>query len=132
VGSRFLPYLAAWFHDGLASGRFRVPNSRDVVLNEFPRLLRESRLLASAAVEADELRAFIIAINPTIVCLADVSPSGLRQQLVLEQDLLPGLRRATLQVTPDYHCERWFVYTPPLAMMREGWKLIKPRLVDAA
>jgi hypothetical protein len=117
MGSRFHPRLAAWLDDGLSSGRFRVPNGPDIVLNEFPRLMRESRLLASAAVEPDDLHDFLTA---------------LRRQLSFEHDALPGLRRANMQVTPCYSCEPWFVYTPPLAAMRESWRTIGPQLIARA
>jgi hypothetical protein len=94
--------------------------------------MRESRLLASAAVESDDLHDFLTAINPTIVCISDASTNGLRRQLSFEHDALPGLRKAIMQVTPYYSCERWFVYTPPLAAMRESWRTIRPQLIARA
>jgi hypothetical protein len=132
MGSRFHPHLAAWLDNGLNSGRFAVPNGPDIVLNEYPRLIRESRLLASAAVEPDELHDFLTAINPTIVCISDASTDGLRRHLSFEHGMIPGLRKAVLQVSPFYTCERWFVYTPPLAVMRESWRTIKPQLITRA
>ena len=128
MGSRFHPRLAAWFDQGLSSGRFDVPDCRHIILNQFPRLMRESRVLASAGVDADSLREFLLAINPTVVSVADGSSSGLRQQLAIERDDVPGLRKVFVQVSPVHNHERWFVYTPPLAAMRHSWSAVRPRL----
>jgi hypothetical protein len=128
MGSRFHPRLVAWFDEGLRSGLFKVPNGRHIVLNEFPRLMKESRLRASAGVDPESLREFLVAINPNVVTVPDGSPRGMRQQLAIERDQLPALRKVSVPVLPTHQHEYWFVYTPPLAVMRQGWFDIKSKL----
>lgn len=128
MGSRFHPYLPVWFDQGLTSGQFKVPGGRHIVLNQFPRLMKESRLLASAQVDADSLRDFLISINPIVVTVSDGSASGLRRHLDTERGQVPGLRKAFLQIRPRLKLERWFIYTPPLDTMRQSWNQIRDQL----
>ncbi len=128
MASRFHPRLATWFDAGIASGRFDVPSGRHIILNEFPRLMRESRLKASAGVDVGLLREFLVAINPNIMTVSDGSPTGIRHQLTIEHDRLPGLRKVRGSMIPGRHHEEWFVYTPPLDVMRQGWREIRGQL----
>lgn len=125
MASRFDPRLVAWFDEGIARGCFKVPSGRHIILNEFPRLMKASRLKASAGVDAEMLRAFLLEINPNIVTLADGSANGLRRQLELEHDPLPALRKAFIPELPGRAHEEWFVYTPPLDVLRRGWNGIR-------
>ena len=125
MGSRFHPRLASWFEEGLAAGRLQVPNGRHIVLNQFPRLLKETRLAASAQVDAESLREFLLAINPKVETVQDGSPDGLKRRLASESAMLPGLRKVMIPVLPFQRDECWFVYTPPLAVMRESWQRLK-------
>lgn len=115
------PVLLAWFDQGLRTGQFNVPNGRHIVLNQFPRLMKEARLRASAGVASGELRNFLIAINPSIAVVTDGSPTGMRRQLASEHDELPAIRKVLTPMLPNQKLEQWFVYTPPLAVMRRSW-----------
>lgn len=120
------PRLVAWFDQGLVSGRFEVPGGRHIILNQFPRLMKETRLRSSARVRSEELRDFLLAINPSIMTVTDGSPAGMRRQLETERDPLPAMRKVLIPVLPNAQFEQWFIYTPPLAVMRQGWAKIKP------
>ena len=100
MGSRFHPRLATWFDEGLACGKFDVPSGRHIILNEFPRLMPESRLLASAGVDRTSLREFLLTVNPNVISIPDGSAEGMRQQLALECDQLPGLRKVFTRLPP--------------------------------
>ena len=125
MGSRFHPRLATWFDEGLACGKFDVPSGRHIILNEFPRLMPEARLLASAGVDRTSLREFLLTVNPNVISIPDGSAEGMRQQLALECDQLPGLRQVFTRLPPSESYEAWFVYTPPLATMRQGWQSVR-------
>ena len=125
---RFNPRLTAWFEDGLESGQFKLPNGRHIVLNQFPRLMKETRLAASAGVDPDTLRGFLLAINPKVETVPDGSPTGLKDRLTCERDALPAVRKVFVPVLPHRQDECWYVYTPPLAVMREGWHSAKSKL----
>jgi hypothetical protein len=129
MGSRFHPYLVEWLDESLGAGRFAVGNGRHIVLNQFPKLMKESRLQASARVDADTLRNFLRAINPNIATVMDGSPAGLRRQLDDERDHLPALRKVFVQVMPQVRLEHWFVYTPPLETLRQSWRAERARMV---
>ena len=90
--------------------------------------MKESRLLASAQVDADSLRDFLITINPIVVTVSDGSASGLRRHLDAERGQVPGLRKVFLQIRPRLKLDRWFVYTPPLDTMRQSWNQIRDQL----
>ena len=122
MGSRLHPRLSSWFERGLTVGQFDVPGGRHIILNQYPRLMKQSRLLASAAVETETLHEFLLAINPSIIDVADGSQMGIRQQLAIERDPLPGLRKVFVPLLPAQSHERWFVYTPPLDVMRQSWR----------
>ncbi len=132
MGSQLHPRLFEWLDDGLTSGQFKVPGGRHVILNEFPRLIKEARLLGSAGVDSDSLREFIASINPDVVTITDGTPDGLRRQLDREHTCLPALRKALVPVLPSHRFECWFVYTPPLAVMRQGWRDLRSKLGDLA
>ena len=125
MGSRFHPRLATWFDEGLACGKFDVPSGRHIILNEFPRLMPESRLLASAGVDRTSLHEFLLTVNPNVISIPDGSTEGMRQQLALECDQLPGLRKVFTRLPPSESYEAWYVYTPPLASMRQGWQTVR-------
>jgi hypothetical protein len=132
MGSQFHLRLAAWFDEGLESGRFDVPSGRHIILNQFPRLMKEARLCASAGIDVDSLRNFVLAINPHVVTVPDGSASGLKQQLTIECGERPGLRKAFVPVLPHHTWECWFVYTPPLMAMRRSWRAARVELGLAA
>lgn len=132
MGSQLHPRLFEWLDDGLTSGQFKVPGGRHVILNEFPRLIKESRLLGSAGVDPWSLREFFASINPDVVTISDGTPDGLRRQLEREKTCLPALRKALVPVLPSHRFECWFVYTPPLAVMRQGWRDLRSKLGDPA
>ena len=128
MGSRFHPLLLTWFDEGMATGRFSVPSGRHIILNEFPRLMKENRLRASAGVDLEDLRDFLMAINPNVITVPDGSTTGLRRQLSIERDRLPALRKVFVPMLPAQKQEYWFVYTPPLAVMREGWRDLRSQM----
>lgn len=128
MAERFNPRLTAWFENGLATGQFKLPNGRHIVLNQFPRLMKETRLAASAGVDPDTLRDFLLAINPKVETVDDGSPGGLKDRLSCECDQLPAVRKVMVQVLPHVRSECWYVYTPPLAVMRESWRSAKSKL----
>lgn len=127
MGSSCRLGLAEWFDQGLASGQFEVPNGRHIVLNEFPRFMKVSRLRASAGVDQDDLLDFLMSINPTVEPIADGSPDGMRRKLANEDGQLPALRKAFIKAAPSHQYEHWFVYTPPLHIMRESWRAVKAK-----
>jgi hypothetical protein len=116
------PRLTTWFEDGLAAGRFRIPGGRDIILNEFPRLMRETRFLASSRVSARVFREFLLGLNPKILDIPNGSPEGLNEHLAAETETLPGLRKSIVFIPPHTRFETWYVYTPPLETMRRAWK----------
>ena len=109
-------------------GQFSVPSGRHIILNEFPRLMKETRLLASAGVAAEDLRSFIMTINPAVETLPDGSPEGISRRLIAERGTIPALRKAVITFAPKQRAERWFVYMPPLRTLREGWRDTKQHL----
>ncbi len=121
--------LATWFEQGLQTGRFTVPNGRHIVLNQYPRLMRVTRLLASAGVKHERFRDFLIDLNPNVMTIPDGSAPALRQQLEQETDQLPGLRQVYVKIPPNQKLERWFVYTPPLDVMRRRWSQVRSQLI---
>lgn len=128
MGSRFHPYLVDWFDTGLAIGQFKVASGRHIILNQFSRLMPEKRLLASATVDPDSLRDFFRAINPYVVDLPDWSPTAMKRQLAGENDRLPALRKVTMPKRPFQDSEVWFVYTPPLDVMRDSWRDVRVQI----
>ena len=128
MGSSFPPRLLTWFDEGMARGQFLVPGGRHIILNEFPRLMKETRLLASTGVTAENLRAFFLAMNSTVETLADGSPEGICRSLASERGTMPALRNAMVPIGPRQHVERWFVFMPPLGTLREGWRDVSRRL----
>ena len=129
MGSSSHYRLLTWFDEGAASGRFAVPSGRHIILNEFPRLMKETRLLATAGVDAEDLRSFFQAINPVVETLVDVSPEGIKRRLLLERGAIPALRNAVISIAPTQRAERWFVYMPPLRTLRAGWQDVKRQLI---
>ena len=128
MGSRFHPRLVSWFDGGMFAGRFTIPSGRHIILNEFPRLMKERRLQASAGVDLDGLRDFLISINPNVITVPDGSSEGIRMQLSIERDRLPALRKVFVPMLPAQKQECWFVYMPPLSIMREGWREMRVQL----
>jgi len=122
MGSLLHPRLVDWFDAGMARGQFDLPSGRHIILNQFPRLMKVSRLRASAGVDSDSLCQFFRVMNPNVVTVSDGSPLGLRHQLQCECDRLPALRKVFVPVLPYQRDEYWFIYTPPLAVMRQGWR----------
>jgi hypothetical protein len=131
MGSRCHPHVVEWFDQGMASGVFKLENGRHIILNEFPRLMKESRLRASARVGPDSLREFLLALNPHVVTLADGTKKRIRQLLAAERGQLPALRKVIVPVQPAVQQECWYVYTPPIEVMRESWHKVRPTLLLA-
>ena len=92
MGSRFHPYLPGWFDQGLTAGQFKVPGGRHIVLNQFPRLMKESRLLARAQVDADSLTNYWP--------MAGGSPSG---SFAMNQDLLSSPKTYATDLPEDQY-----------------------------
>lgn len=128
--SQYHPRLVAWFDEGLAAGRFKVPNGRHIVLNEFPRMMRETRLRASAGVDPESLKKFLLALNPRVRSVVDGSPEGLRRHLMTEVESLPALRKVHVPLASAQVHETVFVYTPPLETMRQGWRAYGASLAE--
>jgi hypothetical protein len=125
MGSLLPSRLVKWFDTGLSAGQFNLPNDRHIILNEFPRLMKASRLRASAGADEESFYQFLVGLSPNVFTLADCSPAGMRTQLSNERGPLPALRKGFLQVLPYQRQECWFVYTPPLSVMRKSWSNIR-------
>ena len=112
--------LAAWFDAGLTNGQFDVPNGRHIVLNEFPRMMRLTRLQLSAGVDADSLRQFLLKLNPTVTTSS--SAPSIAKKFDEAGENLPRLCKLVVSCSPKSSLEQWYVYTPPLENMRQGWQ----------
>ncbi len=110
--------MAEWFEAGLANGQFDVPNGRHIVLNEFPRMMRLTRLQQSAGVDADSLREFLLGINPTVTMSS--SAPNVAKQFGEAGERLPRLCKLVVSCSPKRSLEQWYVYTPALEDMRRG------------
>ena len=125
MASRLDTGLAKWFDEGLACAQFKVLSGRHIILNEFPRLMKVARLRASARVVETDFLEFLLTINPQIETVQDGSSEGIRRKLAIELGPLPALRKVLVPVLPAQRHEHWFVYTPPLSVMRESWRKVK-------
>ena len=115
--------LAEWFEAGLTNGQFNVPNGRHIVLNEFPRMMRLTRLQLSAGVDADSLREFLLELNPTVTTSS--SAPSVAKKFDDAGERLPRLCKLVVNCSPKSSLEQWYVYTPPLEDMRQGWQGIE-------
>jgi hypothetical protein len=123
-GSRSQEHLAEWFEAGLANGQFDVPNGRHIVLNEFPRMMKLTRLQQSAGVDSDSLREFLLGINPTVTMSS--SAPNVAKQFGEAGERLPRLCKLVVSCSPKRSLEQWYVYTPALEDMRQGWRGTQP------
>jgi len=112
--------LTDWFETGLENGQFNVPNGRHIVLNEFPRMMKLSRLQLSAGVDAARLRAFLLELNPTVTTSSSVP--RVEKNFDEAGERIPRLCKLVVTVSPKRTLKQWYVYTPPLEAMRQGWR----------
>ena len=132
ISPRSLEQLTSWFETGLKNGRFDVRGGRHIVLNEYPRLMKLTRLQFSAGADHDSLVAFLLRLDPEIKTATNQSLEALEQELQKSKLECPRLCKVTIGIMPNKSIEQWFVYTPPLSLMRSQWASIKPKLREFA